>query len=390
MILALALAALLSAPEGRAPLRFPLDMVLVDRDPSSAGELDPLETWLRDRLPKALPEVERVVFLHTTSRRFEPGEGAGSPVVTTSRELEVAGKPSLDPDAVRSFLLRLASQATRPLRVHATAFERSRERGAEPLRAGVALLEEIAWRQELAAAERVADAGSTAAARRLGNVEADVPSGVPAILLGGEEVAYVADYEMTQSGETLIADPVIETLRSGVLVEATPILHPDGGTLTLAVTVTIADLARPMKTVETNLGVGAPVSIQVPEVRQVRWESGPLDLPLEKAQFVVRGLFVPASAGTRDREIEVFLRVRPVDGEPPPERPAGRVHAVDEESRLVFVTWLEGGKEGDRLGLYRGGARIGTLELVRTDRALRFTVARAVSGAAPEPGDEIR
>jgi hypothetical protein len=388
MMLALALAFSLPASDGPAPLRFPLDMVLVNRDGAAASDLDPLEAWIRERLPKAVTQVERVTFLHTTRRRFEPGDAP--PSVSTAYEMEVSSsKAAIDSDAVRAFLFGLARQSARTLRVHATVVERARSREAEPLLASVAPLDEFEWRRQCTQALRLADLGPAEKTNLVGSVDVEVGSGTTALLLHGDEVAYIADFAMMQTGDTLIADPVIQTIRDGVLVEATPILHPDGENLTLAVTVTIADLVRPMKTIETTL-MGNPVTRQVPEVRQVRWESGSLDLPLEKAQFVVRGLFVPSSSADLDREVEIYLRVTPMSGESPAERPAGRVCSVDEASGIVLAYCRKPKQKGDRLEVVRDGRWIGTLEVQRDDSELRLIACRVVSGAFPQLDDELR
>lgn len=117
----------------------------------------------------------------------------------------------------------------------------------------------------------------------------------------GEQVAYIKDFEVERTPTAIIANPVVGTVWDGLgfSIIGTPLFS---GHLGLQIEAIVADLARPIPTFETTLGVGAPVTIQLPRVRIARVRAA-VELPTD---HVV--LFSLADA--TEKPMVVVLRAR--------------------------------------------------------------------------------
>lgn len=119
----------------------------------------------------------------------------------------------------------------------------------------------------------------------------------------GEHVSYVKDYEVERTPTSAIANPVVGTVWDGLgfSIIGTPL---GSGHLGLQIEAIVADLARPIPTFETTLGVGAPVTIQLPSVRIARVRAA-VELPTD---HIV--LFTLADA--TEKPMVVILRARAI------------------------------------------------------------------------------
>jgi len=81
------------------------------------------------------------------------------------------------------------------------------------------------------------------------------------------QVSYIQDFDVEIAQASQIGDPIVQTLRDGVILDVTPIVSADRKFVTLELRPTVATLMRPIKTFSTTLGNGPPVIIQLPELR---------------------------------------------------------------------------------------------------------------------------
>ncbi len=91
------------------------------------------------------------------------------------------------------------------------------------------------------------------------------------------QVAYVQDYEVEIAQASNIANPVIQTIQDGVVLDVRPTVSQDRRYVTLELRPTVALLTRPIATFSTSLASGppgvsqnAPVVIQIPEIQVSR------------------------------------------------------------------------------------------------------------------------
>ncbi|MFV1958694.1 MAG: hypothetical protein ACC662_04705, partial [Planctomycetota bacterium] len=89
------------------------------------------------------------------------------------------------------------------------------------------------------------------------------------------QVAYVQDYEVEIAQASNIANPVIQTIQDGVVLDVRPVVSSDHRFVTLELRPTVALLTRPIATFSTSLASGpvtasAPVVLQIPELQVSR------------------------------------------------------------------------------------------------------------------------
>ena len=82
------------------------------------------------------------------------------------------------------------------------------------------------------------------------------------------EVAYVKDFDVEIAQAAVIADPIIDKVREGVVLDVRPIVSHDRRYVTLELRPTVATLVRPIRSFTTNLAAGSSVTLQLPELQK--------------------------------------------------------------------------------------------------------------------------
>ncbi len=80
------------------------------------------------------------------------------------------------------------------------------------------------------------------------------------------QVAYVQDFNVEIAQAASIADPIVNVVQDGVVLDVRPVVSADRRYITLELRPTIATLKRPIAEVVTTLGSQNSVTIQLPEV----------------------------------------------------------------------------------------------------------------------------
>jgi hypothetical protein len=130
---------------------------------------------------------------------------------------------------------------------------------------------------------------------------------VPSPLAVIQQTAYVRDFEVEVANGSFVFDPIVAVVRDGFTLRVTA--SPGKAGIGLALHAAWADLMRPIPTFTTTLGVGTPVTIQLPEVRQVQVEAT-VELPADHTVVVL----LPALLGKRCIAV---LRMAPVPADRP-------------------------------------------------------------------------
>jgi type II secretory pathway component GspD/PulD (secretin) len=81
------------------------------------------------------------------------------------------------------------------------------------------------------------------------------------------QVSYISDFDVEIAQAAQIGDPIVQTLRDGVILDVKPIVTADRRFITMELRPTIAILTRPIATFQTTLAQGPPVTIQLPELK---------------------------------------------------------------------------------------------------------------------------
>lgn len=78
--------------------------------------------------------------------------------------------------------------------------------------------------------------------------------------------SYVQDFDVEIAQSAAIGDPIVQTIRDGIILDVRPIVSADRRFITMEMRPTVAELVRPFPTFQTSLANGPPVTIQVPEI----------------------------------------------------------------------------------------------------------------------------
>jgi tetratricopeptide (TPR) repeat protein/Flp pilus assembly secretin CpaC len=93
-----------------------------------------------------------------------------------------------------------------------------------------------------------------------------VYNNVRASMLFLRSLAYIRDFEVEIAQAAAVANPVIGTVQDGVALDVRPVVDSEMKFITMEVRPTVMSLQTPIPTFTTTLGVGQPISIQLPEV----------------------------------------------------------------------------------------------------------------------------
>ena len=81
------------------------------------------------------------------------------------------------------------------------------------------------------------------------------------------QVSYIQDFDVEIAQRAQIGDPIVQTLRDGVILDLRPVVSSDRRFITMELRPTVATLQRPIRTFQTTLANGPPVTIQLPELQ---------------------------------------------------------------------------------------------------------------------------
>lgn len=80
------------------------------------------------------------------------------------------------------------------------------------------------------------------------------------------QFSYVRDFNVEIAQAAAVADPIVDVIRDGVVLDVRPVVSADRKYILLELRPTVANLALPIPTFTTSLSVGQPVSIQLPRL----------------------------------------------------------------------------------------------------------------------------
>jgi tetratricopeptide (TPR) repeat protein len=81
------------------------------------------------------------------------------------------------------------------------------------------------------------------------------------------QISYIYDFDVEIAQAAQIGDPLIQTIRDGVVLDVRPIISASRKYITMELRPTVATLRRPIATYQTTLANGPPVTIQLPELK---------------------------------------------------------------------------------------------------------------------------
>ncbi|MEZ5989641.1 MAG: hypothetical protein R3F30_11040 [Planctomycetota bacterium] len=85
-------------------------------------------------------------------------------------------------------------------------------------------------------------------------------------LMVTNQYSYIRDFNVEIAQAAAVADPVVDVIRDGIVLDVRPIVSADRRFILMELRPTLARLTLPIPTFTTTLGVGQQVSIQLPEL----------------------------------------------------------------------------------------------------------------------------
>lgn len=79
-------------------------------------------------------------------------------------------------------------------------------------------------------------------------------------------VSYVKDFDVEIAQASVIAQPIVDILQDGVILDVRPVVSSDKRFITMELRPTVALLKRPIDTFSTTLAIGSPVNIELPTI----------------------------------------------------------------------------------------------------------------------------
>jgi type II secretory pathway component GspD/PulD (secretin) len=85
-----------------------------------------------------------------------------------------------------------------------------------------------------------------------------------------DHVSYVKDFEVEIAQGSVIADPVVDVIRNGSILDVRPVVSADRRFVTMEVRPTLMELVEPIPLFRTSLAIGNEVELQLPELQTQR------------------------------------------------------------------------------------------------------------------------
>lgn len=355
-----------------------------------AGALPFRERWLREAIEKRFPAVAEVHVVEHKTTRY----ASDQPTTEIRRGLEIFG-PRETLGKVKAWLDRFAVLRRTQVLVE---FHIIRG-GAKSLeRPGTVRVESLT-REEYD--QRLALAPKEAGTDTMEEPTALVLNGQRAALLFLTPTVYVKDVKLPTVKGTVVVDPVIDVIQDGIVLDVTPVVHPDEQRVTLHARVSISNLRRPIReskftsedikrSVGESTAAEVPsceLTLQLPESRITQWDSEGLELPRE-SWFVVTGLDINKKDDfDHYAPVRIFAHLKVLKRDDTGREITGQVIGIDPNARRVFIRWPEirHGAIGEATGLtvWRGKMTLARLRVIEH-------VGRVTICALPEAEPAIR
>lgn len=210
-----------------------------------------------------------------------------------------------------------------------------------------------------------------------------------------KETAYIKDFDLQRMKDTVIADPVIDVIRSGFLMQAVACLSADGRRISMELSLESTALELPIQELETRLpGLDSPMTVQLPEVRTARWSSS--DLVFEgELDSAVLGWQIPNDEGEQTAvEVWITAKVLQAEKQEPGVVISARAVPIDgpgDAPHIVLVRWpnfrRDAPRQGESIEVRRDGKVVDVLTAVGPRAEVQTFISKR---AQARRGDAVR
>lgn len=367
--------------------------------------LTPFESILYDRLIQ-LGGVESVHFVEQSLRRYN---NAGS-TSSTSKHLEITGGNADTHLYVADLLDRARLLARKSFTVESLVIIQQKKEGEKVTSARDPRIERVRGADFDARAEalRARNRSSVSAAAAKTDplaITLRVPSmanastvvnGQPTLHSIIKQRSFITDYDLTKSGDSTIADPVIDVISEGVVLYAAPVMPPDRDSMSVYLSARISNIIGVDRNVVTTLaGVESKLKIDLPETVDSTWNSGRIDDIRPGEAIRLTGL-KSVDAETGFHELELWWKISETGGGEHPDYKTtfARVVACDARTATVVVRTVDSVKipspspDGKYEIIDRDGRVVSVVS--GTIQEKTPSILTIVEGGIPLSGDAVR
>ncbi|MFT7668670.1 MAG: hypothetical protein ACI8X5_001367 [Planctomycetota bacterium] len=325
------------APLSKRPKRITLGSLTADKaSEQSTEELYGLgligfsERWLLAHLNQALPDLERIEIVDIATGRSR----GGPPTTSLERSLVLTG-PNTSVQTAIKLLDEYVERSQIPVLFECIVFSRPMNPTNSTAAVSVVGLDKASFESELASLQPHTLLNSPSIM-----TNANMAGTVSLV----NQVAYIQDFKLetvpSSAGPESIADPVIGVIQEGFVMGVTALVGPDDKTLHISASFEIAKLRLPIRDYDINIGMGSPVTIQLPELSTVQWSSDELVLDQSDYGFKVSNLYYidwNEDGESESYALDVLVHASIIDPNPEASEPLGAVIGYDARTNLAFV-----------------------------------------------------
>ncbi len=296
----------------------------------SLGRVEFRDQWLQKELPRLFPDLSGVDIVDRALVRTSPSGCAA----TAERFLEIVG-PTSSVEAASAVIRRVLAEPMRTLKFKIwAAIVRFPVEQKRPPSTQVKLLGQSQLEQRL---EEIAR-DESATMIETGGLE--FLNGRSASMSAGSRVSYVKDYKLSQAGDRLFLEPVVDNFKEGMTWSIGAVYDSPAKSVFIDSHFKFVQVQRPIPKFRGKVGWDdRELVIEKPILAETSWNSEGLVCGTKHAGFVVSGIRlrdVTQLAGV-GRKAEVVLIVRFDVERLSGERILGSVQGYDRATKLAFV-----------------------------------------------------
>ena len=337
------------------------------------------ERWLMARLKLKVPDLQRIDVIEMRTIRWkEDGRK-----VSTERGCELGGPGPALTRALALIDSHVRLQETTQFVCEFHIIQRAVGKQARKSDGG--------------SARAVNPAEYEAILRRTSREEGAQVLGAPSLIINHcqlgnvsitNQIAYIRDFAVETALGAAVADPVIDNIREGYVVQIAVMRDPDSGILHVESSASIGNLKRPIEEVTTTILGDQKVTVHLPQVTYSTWETDSLTISPGQVGFHATGMTstTDVDGEVAQRSVEILCRLKLLEDTDLARSAIGQVIGIDREARRVFCRIDDLPPGRTKLEVVGGGRRLAQLKILQSSGGL--VVAELLGGDA-KAGDSI-
>lgn len=375
----------ISARHGVGPLPGP-ELEFGARQPALKG-LTPAEFWVQQQLLSSGQGVRYVDFVERRNTTYNT-DGRWS---TSSVELVVGGDDARFVPFVENYLQQLRNESARNIQIKVLAIDLGPVGNVPDKSSRDVVIEKSNMKEMIAREAQLKDPSRKPDENLMIQQTIVTHQCEEALISTISQRAFITDYEVVMNPESMIADPVVEVIQSGMLISVTPFIEPSTRSILVFTSIQISNLLNVERRFEAKIANASKVTIDIPETVDSVWNSQEPLKAEDGSCLRVRGLkWVDDKTGFHAMEFWYGFEI--LKNEPAANASAwGSVIAVDSAGGTVVVearpnATIPAIQANVKI---RGTGGAGDAQLRVTRVSGTMVICTLTSGTMPAPGSSV-